>query len=138
MSKKFVAVLNKSSEIELSRLMNALGHMTAGLAGNTEQRDEMQFVSYEDANGGVYPNISECPFIILRGTGGKIKTFRSDLAERGIPYSCFLDTMVQGGSDVQRENTSKKSADELLMYGLVTFGEAAVLDTLTKKFSLWR
>lgn len=30
-SKKFIAVLNK--KVDIGKLMNALGHMTAGLAG---------------------------------------------------------------------------------------------------------
>lgn len=40
-SKRFVAVLNKKIEIE--RLMNALGHMAAGLAGGFGDARQMYF-----------------------------------------------------------------------------------------------
>jgi hypothetical protein len=135
MSKKFVAVLNKSADVQ--RLLNALGHITAGLAGNTGQSQEMGFISYFDAEGNEYPNISENPFIILKGNGSKIKQFRQDLISNKIPYSCFLDTMTSGGSDVQVAATKEKRAEGLEILALVTFGDRGVLDPLTKKFSVW-
>lgn len=135
MSKKFVAVLNKSADAQ--RLLNALGHITAGLAGNTAQFDEMGFISYFDAEGNEYPNISRNPFIILKGNGSKIKQFRQDLMADKIPYSCFLDTMTSGGSEFQVAATKEKRAEDLEILAIVTFGERAILDPLTKKFSVW-
>lgn len=44
-SYRFIAVLNK--KVEIGRLMNALGHMTAGLAGKVCQ-ENMQFLEYKD------------------------------------------------------------------------------------------
>ena len=41
-SYRFVAVLNK--KIETGKLMNALGHMTAGLAGKVGQGQDMCFL----------------------------------------------------------------------------------------------
>lgn len=37
-SKRFIAVLNK--KIETGKLMNALGHMSAGLVGGFENTDD--------------------------------------------------------------------------------------------------
>ncbi len=54
-SKKFVAVLNK--KVETGKLMNALGHMAAGLAGGFGKGEEMNFLQYIDKDGGVHPNI---------------------------------------------------------------------------------
>jgi hypothetical protein len=45
-SKRFVAVLNK--KIEVGKLMNALGHMTAGLVGGSTNSPDMCFLPYED------------------------------------------------------------------------------------------
>ena len=135
MTKKFVAVLNKSADPQ--RLLNALGHISVGLAGNTSQAREMGFISYFDAEQNEYPNISQYPFIVLKGNGSKIKQFRRDLISNNIPYSCFLDTMTSGGSDFQVETTKSKRAEELEILAIVTFGERFVLDPLTKKFSVW-
>jgi hypothetical protein len=38
-TKRFIAILNK--KVEPGRLMNALGHMTAGLTGGQENSDHM-------------------------------------------------------------------------------------------------
>jgi hypothetical protein len=133
---KFVAVLNKS--FEASQLLSALGHISAGLVGQTEDKSGMSFVEYQDKSNQRYPSISECPFIILRGTGGRIKTFREDLINSGIKYSCYLDTMVSGGSDAQREATSQKNYDDINILALATFGPSSLIDPMTKKFSLWR
>lgn len=46
---RFIAILNK--KIEIGKLMNALGHMTAGLAGGFEKGKEMCFLKYIDKNG---------------------------------------------------------------------------------------
>jgi hypothetical protein len=136
MSKKFVVVLNKSRAAD--QLLSALGHVTAGLAANVADRQAMNFIAYRDAEGGVYPNISEWPFIVLRGNGGGIKRFRADLIAADLPYSCYLDTMVSGGSDAQVAATLTRKADELEILALATFGDAASIDPLTKKFSLWK
>jgi len=135
MTKKFVAVLNKSADPQ--KLFNALGHISVGLAGNTSQSEEMGFLSYFDAGNNEYPNISKYPFIVLKGNGSKIKQFRRDLIANNIPYSCFLNTMITGGSEVQVATTKSTSADELEILAIVTFSERFILDPLTKKFSVW-
>jgi len=62
-SYRFIALLNK--KIPTGLLMNALGHMTAGLAGGYNKNQEMCFLQYKDKDGGVHPNISNFPFIVL-------------------------------------------------------------------------
>lgn len=135
MSKKFVAVLNKS--FDMQKLLNALGHITAGLAGNISPISDMGFISYYDAENNEYPNISQFPFIILRGNDSKIKKFREELISSNIPYTCFLDTMFVGGSDIQVSATKTKKAAEVSIVAIVTFAEKIALDPFTKKFSIW-
>lgn len=48
---RFLAVLNK--KVETGKLMNALGHMTAGLAGKVGNSREMCFLEYKDKDGGL-------------------------------------------------------------------------------------
>lgn len=54
-SKRFIAVLNK--KVEMGRLFNALGHMTAGLVGQIEKVDDLCFLQYKDKDGGTHPSI---------------------------------------------------------------------------------
>lgn len=63
-TKRFVTVLNK--KIEPGRLMNALGHTTAGLVAGIENTDELCFLQYHDKDGGIHPNISHYAFIVLK------------------------------------------------------------------------
>lgn len=62
---KFVAVLNP--KIEIPKLMNALGHITAGLVAKTDSLDRMKFLKYEfQADWSVPTFLSFYPFIILK------------------------------------------------------------------------
>lgn len=136
-SKRFVAILNK--KIEIGRLMNALGHMTAGLAGGSGKADEMCFLQYADKDGGAHPNISHFPFIVLKAdNGNQIRTVRNECLARGIPFSDFTNTMVVGTSEEQVAATRATPEAELEYFGIVLFGDTDVIREFTKKFSLYQ
>lgn len=136
-TKRFVAVLNK--KIETGRLMNALGHMTAGLAGGYGRQDEMCFLQYEDKDNGKHPNISHFPFIVLQAdNSNKIRTVRSEAIRRGIPYTDFTSTMTIGTSAEQVQSTKLSLELDLEYYGICLFGTTAELKEITGKFSLFR
>jgi len=135
-SKRFIAVLNK--KIEVGRLMNALGHMTAGLAGKTGAADEMCFLRYEDQDGGVHPHISHFPFIVLKAdNSNQIRTVRAECLKRGLAFGDFTGTMTVGTSQEQQERTRATREAELEYYGIVMFGETGELKEFTRKFSLF-
>ena len=122
-SKRFIAVLNK--KIEVGKLMNALGHMTAGLAGGNK-------------NGGKHSNISHFPFIILKAdNSNQIRTVRNEAMQREIFFSDFTSTMTIGTSEEQVKSTKNTPEAELEYYGICLFGETVVLREFTKKFSLF-
>ena len=134
---KFVAVLNR--KIPVGNLMNALGHMTAGLASSHPDQAAMRFDNYADADGNDHPHISDNPFIVLQAdNSNKIRAFRQALVNANIPFVDFTSTMTVGTYAEQQERTRQTSEAELEYYGIVTFGEIEQLSTLTKKFSLWR
>jgi len=136
-SKRFVAVLNKKAP--LGRLMNALGHATAGLAGGFGKADEMCFLQYEDGDGGAHPNISHFPFIVLKAdNSNKIRRTRKECIERNIPFSDFTSTMTVGTSQEQQEATSSTPEEELEYFGIVMFGSTEELREFTGKFSLYQ
>jgi hypothetical protein len=136
-SKRFIAVLNK--KIEIGKLMNALGHMTAGLAGMYPNSENMCFLEYRDKSNGVHPYISHFPFIVLAAdNSSKIRSLRNELILRNIPYNDFTSTMTIGTSEEQVTNTSNTSESDLEYYGICTFAQTDLLRELTKKFSLFR
>lgn len=136
-SKRFIAILNK--KIETGRAMNALGHMTVGLAGGSGKFEEMCFLQYKDQNGGTHPNISHFPFIVLKAdNSNKIRTARNECIARGIPFSDFTSTMTLGTSEEQQNATAKTPEAELEYYGIVMFGDTNILKEFTGKFSLYQ
>ena len=134
---KFVAVLNKKVPVNL--LMNALGHMAAGLAASYPNITEMRFDSYIDRDGGNHKSISDNPFIILSAdNSNKIRTLRNGLIEKNIHFVDFTSTMTVGTYLEQQQRTKETPEIELEYYGVCLFGEINTLNELTRKFSLWR
>ena len=136
-SYRFIAILNK--KIDPGRLMNALGHMTAGLAGGSGKQAEMYFLQYVDKDNGKHPNISRFPFIVLQAdNSNKIRTVRNEAIKRGIPFTDFTSTMTVGTSQQQVETTQNTPEPDLEYYGIVLFGQTQELKEFTGKFSLFR
>lgn len=134
---KFVAVLNK--KIPVGSLMNALGHMAAGLVGSYPNIPEMRFDSYFDQNGGDHKSISDHPFIILSAdNSNQLRTLRNSLKESGIHFVDFTSTMTVGTYAEQRERTKATPEEQLEYYGVCMFGKKDIIAPLTKKFSLWK
>ncbi len=134
---KFVAILNK--KIPVPHLMNALGHMAAGLSASYLNVHEMRFDSYFDKDGGNHKSISDNPFIILSAdNSNKIRTLRNALIEKGIHFVDFTTTMTIGTYVEQQQRTKETSEVELEYYGICVFGEINQVNELTRKFSLWR
>ena len=137
MDKKFVVVLNRS--YELARLTSGLGHVTAGLAASMSDRQEdLSFVEYRSSDDQKFPWISDWSFVVLKGRGGQMKTFRDSLLEQNLPCVVYLDTMLTGGSQAQQKATQEHSLEELEFLAVATFGERGVIDALTRKFSVWQ
>lgn len=135
-SKRFVAVLNK--KVETGRLMNALGHMTAGLVGGVDDPAVMCFLEYKDKDGGVHPNISHFPFIVLKAdNSNQIRNIRKEAQSRNIPFTDFTSTMTVGTSEEQQNNTKETKEEELDFWGICMFGSTDELREFTGKFSLF-
>ena len=134
---KFVAVLNK--KIPVPNLMNALGHMSAGLSACYSNIPEMRFDSYFDKDGGEHKSISDHPFIILSAdNSNQIRTLRNELIISEIHFVDFTNTMTIGTYAEQKSRTKNTSEAELEYFGICAFGNKEILSQLTKKFSLWR
>ncbi len=132
---KFVAVLNK--KIEPGKVMNALAHMTAGLVGDFEKKEELGIINYEDKDNGAHL-ASKHPFIILKAkNSNQIRSLRNALIENNIAFASFTSAMTIGGYQEQLERSKATPEAELEYYGVCLFGEKTKIDELTKKYSLW-
>ncbi|HUQ85356.1 MAG TPA: DUF2000 domain-containing protein [Candidatus Limnocylindrales bacterium] len=130
---RFVAILNK--KIEIGKLMNALGHMAAGLGGGSKKAGLMYFLEYFDKDGGLHPNISNYPFIVLAAdNSSQIRTARIGAIERGISFTDFTSSMTVGSTQEQLDNTANTIETDLEYYGLCMFGATQELQDITKKF----
>lgn len=137
LTKKFIAVLNK--KIPVPKLLNALGHMTAGLAANYPEKSAMRFDDYQDKDGGLHQHISDLPFIILQAdNSNQIRSLRTNLLASGIACVDFTSTMTIGTYMEQQEQTRNTPEAELEYFGICMFGPNDILNRFTKKFSLWR
>ena len=134
---RFVAVLNK--KVEPGRVMNALGHMAAGLGGGFPEKEKLALDNYIDNDGSIHQSISDNPFIVLRAdNSNQIRTLRNKLKEENIYFVDFTSTMVEGTSQEQKDRTKQTPEAELEYFGTCFFGDDETLAPLTKKFSLWR
>ena len=134
---KFVAVLNK--KIPVPNLMNALGHMAAGLSASYTNLPGMRFDNYFDKDGGNHKSISDNPFIILSAdNSNKIRALRIVLIEKGIHFVDFTSTMTVGTYIEQQQRTKETPELELEYYGICLFGPIDQINELTRKFSLWK
>jgi hypothetical protein len=132
---KLVAILNK--DVEPGVVLNALAHMTIGL-GAEVGKSTLRLDDYQDATGNVYPNISQIPYIILRGKSGEIRKTIEKAKEQKILHGVFLNTMTGGTYQEQLVRTAESQADGLTYYGCVLFGDWATVSEMTRKFSLWK
>jgi len=134
---KFVAVLNKKEP--LPRLLNALAHTTAGLVAQEANMENFHFMEYVDGSDSVHPQISEYPFIILSAkSSGQLRTLRNQAKELGLLSNDFVDTMIGSSCEEQLNQTRQTKEADLNYYVVALFGPAEVINSLTKKFSLFK
>jgi len=136
-SKKFVVILNK--KIETGKILNALGHMTAGLVGTNKNMDVFCFLNYKDKGNNNHPGISHFPFIVLKAeNSNQIKKVRQQAFDKNISFTDFVSTMTIGTSEEQLKATKNLQGEDLEYYGICLFGDSDELKEITKKFSLFK
>jgi hypothetical protein len=134
---QFICVVNK--KIEVPKLLNALGHMTAGLMSQyKDDMGAMRFRDFVDKDKTVHPTTSENGFIVLRAdNSNQIRTLRNNLIEGGVKFTDFTETMT-GGTYVDQQNKFDITSEQDLEYfGICFFMNKEKSRELTKKFSLY-
>ncbi len=136
---KFVAVLNK--KVDPGKVLNALAHMSIGLVSDVtpEEKADMGFHDYMDADGNAHKNLSKNSYVILRAdNSNQIRTVRQAAIEKSIKHVDFTDSMQEGTYMEQLERVKGLKEIDLNYVGICLFGPIDVVSEITKKFGLWR
>ena len=134
--KRFIAILSK--KMDLGRTLNVLGHLSVGLSNRLES-DEAYYVDYRDFDGNVHPNLSHYPFIVLKAdNSNKLRKVSEEAFIRGIKFTDFTSSMIEGGSVEQQKRTKETKEEDLEYLGVCLFGDTEILRDFTKKFSLYK
>ena len=134
---QFVCVVNK--KISAPQLINAVGHMSAGLV-NQYQSDTstMRFRDFFDKDETIHPSTSENGFIVLRSeNSNQIRTLRNNLIKDKILFTDFTATMVHGTYVDQQNDFDTTPELDLEYFGICFFTDKEKARELTKKFSLY-
>lgn len=136
-TEQFTCVINKKKSPVI--LMNAIGHMTAGLMHqHRADSASMRFRDFFDMDGSVHPSTSENGYIVLRAeNSNQLRKLRMELIERKIVFTDFTETMVAGNYVTQQQEFSKLKEDELDYIGICFFSSCEISRALTKRFSLY-
>jgi hypothetical protein len=134
---QFTCVVNKKDDPP--KIMNAIGHMTAGLVEQHKKDTAlMRFRDFIDKDKTKHSSTSENGFIVLRSeNSNQLRTLRKSLIEEGIIYTDFTETMVPGNYVSQQIEFDNKTEAELEYIGVCFFAEIEKSKELTKKFSLY-
>lgn len=132
---KLVALVNK--EIDIGVAMNGIAHMAIGL-GAQLNNELLKLNDYQDKDGNVYPNISQMPFMILRGKSSEIRKAVGLAREGKMQFSVFTHTMTGGTYQEQLAHTLSTPEEKLIYYGAILFGPWDEVSQITKRFSLYK
>lgn len=133
-TKKMVIVLNK--QIEGWMVTNTVGHISAYLGRNIDNfasRD--QFELNDDTN--IAAN-SQYPIITLSAKAGQMITFLNKVRESDLVHLAYTQDMIDFNDDSELEEAlAGQSSADLNIAGIGVFGDNDLIDSLTKKYSLW-
>ena len=134
---QFVCIVNK--KIEPPMLMNAIGHMAAGLVNQyRNDTSAMRFRDFIDKDRTIHPSTSENGFVILRSeNSNQLRTLRNNLIQDNILFTDFTRTMVADTYVEQQLEFDNTAEQDLEYFGVCFFVDKEKSRELTKKFSLY-
>jgi hypothetical protein len=135
---QFTCVVNKKKNPAV--LMNAIGHMTAGLMEQHKSDTSlMRFRDFVDYDKSIHPSTSENGFIIMRSdNSNQLRTLRNRLKDLKIKFTDFTETMIPGNYVTQQEEFDNTREADLEYIGICFFTTIEQSKELTKKFSLYK
>lgn len=135
-TKKFTAVLNKRQPAGAQ--FNALGHLAMGLVGRIGNECP-EFLEYRVPSAGFVSMISTYPVIVLGAdNNNQMRRLCAAVVESALPFNIFTTSMVGASAAEQVAATASASSETLEFVGVIVFGDAVVIDPMTKRFSILR
>jgi hypothetical protein len=136
---KFVIVLNEKSPF--GKLLSATGQLAMSLYHDAtpERRAMMSFTPLLDTRGSRLITITQCSFVVLKGTAHQLLMLYIKAQELGILSALFTSTMSFNGIEEDLVlKTATTPLDQVEPYGVALFGKIEEVNPLTKKFSVFK
>jgi hypothetical protein len=135
-SKKIVAVISES--LEPWQSMNVLGHMAVALGANKDS-ELMGRQVLSDQSCVPHAGIARFGFIIKKGGAVDIASLIGEARkEPGLIIVDFPREMLDTRHDDElAESMSKKQESDFDYLGVLLYGSADLINSLTKNFKLW-
>lgn len=134
---KYFAILNRN--ITPGQGMNVLAHGVNALAHTLRDHPSIRFSDYRNAAHRKLGDISFWPYIVLESSSSeKLKNLLLKLQELSIPTVEFYSSMLAGSNDEQMQQTAQLREGEGELLGLFCFGSQEQLQSVMKKFSVFK
>jgi len=135
-SKKMVIVVNK--DLPEWQVLNTIAHVSAYL-GNKMQAVFDTGASFDTADHTPHPRNTQYPIIALSSSEEQLKNLMQKVRESGLLYHGFIREMIETTDDDEIEKIlSQKTENDIEYLGVGVFGENELVESLTKKYSLWK
>lgn len=135
---KTVIVLDE--KLPIGDAMNALGHLAIALGAHADRDALMGRMALPDQSGTVHRGISKYPCIILRGNPTKIRAALE--TARAVPDLVLVDFPAEMKTTAHDDELAAALAGTpeiaLTYWGFALYGATDAVNTICKKFSLWK
>lgn len=133
---KIVIVVN--DELQPWQKANAISHVAAYIGNELgENFKTADFFVTED--GLLHPRNSQYAIIVLSAKPGQMNNLMTNIRNSGLIYHGFIKEMIDTTNDTEiTEILSSKKDSEVEYYAIGAFGNKDKLDSLTKKYSLFK
>lgn len=136
-SKRLTIVVRK--DLEDWQAANTIAHISAYI-GNVLKNDFGTDDLFVASDGVAFPRNTQYPIIIKSADSDlQLHGLYSLIAEAKAIHHVFFREMIETTDDLEIENILKeKKGNEVEFLGIGIFGTHEEVNTLTKKFSLWK
>lgn len=133
---KIVIVVNE--ELENWKKANSISHVAAYL-GNVLGEDFKTADYFVTEDGVLHPRNSQYAIIILAAKPGQMSNFMANVRESGLMYHGFIKEMIETTNDEEIVKLlSTKKDSEIEYYAVGIYGDKNKIDSLTKKYTLFK
>jgi len=134
--KKIAVVVNE--KVETGKVAMAMAHAMLGFGAGVIKKEDVQLITYNDADGGIHANISAMPIVVLKANSNKIRGLRKLAIENNVQFVDFTESMSIGTYEEELALTKTIKEEALNYWAIIIFGKKELVTEWTKKFSLYR